>query len=114
MTTDNLFPAVYTALPRKCDTVRSRLRDWRVTDSYAFRSADEAWQHEVDVCRACRQPRPDPADYVIVSGALTNDVNEYGSRLVVADWQHTYDPQGFYEEVERERQMAEKREVAHG
>lgn len=114
MTTDNLFPTVYTAFHRKSDMVRCHLASWRVGDDYAFRSAEEAWRHEVDVCRACRRPRPDPADFIVVSGALTNDVDKHGSHLVVADWQHTYDPQSFYEEVERERQLAEKREVAHG
>lgn len=111
MSTDSLFPIVYAAFHHKSDMVRCHLANWRVGDDYAFRSVEEAWRHEVEVARACRQPQPDPADYVIVSGAMSNDVDKNGAHLVIADWQHTYDPQSFYEEVERERQMAESRSL---
>lgn len=93
MPTDNLFPTVYTAFSRKRTMVRCRLANWYVVDDYAFRSAEEAWQHEVDVASACRQPRPDPADYVVVSGVMKHNTNKHGAHLVIADWQHTYDPQ---------------------
>lgn len=108
MNTAGLFPTVYVALRRDCDLVRRRLATWTVVADDALFSVDAAWQHEVDVARACRQPRPDPAKYVIVSGAMKPDVDRRGAHLVIADWQHTYDPQSFYEEVVRERRMAEE------
>lgn len=113
MTTDNLFPTVYITYPRKCALVRCQMKSDRAVKECAFSSAEQAWEHWLSYASSVDQPRPDPADFIVVSGAFTNDVNRHGAHLVLLDWQHTYDPQSFYEEVERERQMAEKWKVGH-
>jgi hypothetical protein len=103
---DNLFDTVYIAYPRKCALVRRRMKSDLAVKECAFTSAEQAWAHWIDgYAHAAGLPRPDPADFIIVSGAFTDDVNQHGAHLVLLDWQHTYDPQGFHDEVERERQL---------
>ena len=102
-----LFKETYMAFPRKCAQVRERMPEWRAVDAYQHRDVDAAWRRELELAAVCCRERPDPADYVIVGGAVTNDVNEHGAARVIADWTRTFDPQSFHEEVERARQVRE-------
>jgi hypothetical protein len=106
-----LFKETYMVFPRKCAQVRERMPEWHAVDAYQHRDADAAWRQVLSQAGDVGLGRPDPADYVIVGGAVTNDVNERGAARVVADWTRTFDPQSFHEEVERARQVREEAEA---
>lgn len=106
-----LFKETYTVFPRGCAQVRERLPDWRLTEAHQHRDVDAAWRHELSQSAECGMDRPDPARYVIVGGAVTDDVDEHGATRVVADWTRTFDPQSFHEEVERERRVREEEDA---
>lgn len=105
---DKLHDTCYMWFPRKCGTVRRRMATTRCVDDHLRWSAEGAWAQRLELSRETNNPRPDPADYIIVAGFVTDEMDKNGARLIRADWSHTYDPQGFYEEVERERRLAEE------
>lgn len=104
---DKLHDTCYMWFPRKSAQVRQRLATWSCVDDRITYSVDAAWSDVMRVYIEAWLDRPDPADYIIVAGLVTDDRDSRGARLIRADWEHTYDPQGFYEEVERERRLAE-------
>lgn len=106
---DKLHDTCYMWFPRKCEFTRRRLANWHCTEAHICSSVDAAWAQRLGLSRETNTPRPDPADYIIVAGFVTDERNKGGARLIRADWEHTYDPQGFYEEVERARSVAEER-----
>lgn len=106
---DKLFDTCYMWFPRTSAQVRQRMPTWRCIYERIVWGAETAWKDLQRMHDESWIERPDPADFIIVAGFVTDEKDERGARIIRADWERTYDPQSFYEEVERERRLAEER-----
>ena len=78
--TENVIWIVYS---KDCDNAKQRTGSDTAVPAYHFRDPEAAW-----LAKKAGVTEAVPAEYLVVAGCLTGDVNEYGAHRVDLDWDH--------------------------